>query len=108
MGLLRWRLPGRRSHRKVNYDPKKGVRQIMVKSTKSLVRLGLAGALCALAGCAGMKKTQVARAGGPPPLVQDCAIVTIGSPTKYACNDKTYTSFDLAKLRLEWEKSHGG
>lgn len=76
----------------------------MVKSTKWLVRLGLAGALTALAGCAGVIEPQVA---GGPPRVQDCGIVTIGSPTKYACNNKTYTSFDLTKLRLDWEKTHG-
>ena len=29
----------------------------------------------------------------PPPLVQNCGIVSISSPTKYACNGKTYTSF---------------
>jgi hypothetical protein len=40
-------------------------------------------------------------------MVQNCGIVSIGSPTKYACNGKTYTSFELLKLRLAWEKEHG-
>ncbi len=40
-----------------------------------------------------------------PPRVQDCGIVTVGSPTKYVCNGKVYTTFELAKLRLGQEKS---
>ena len=40
------------------------------------------------------------------PHVQDCAIVAISSPTKYACNGKVYTSFQLAKLRLDEEKKY--
>jgi hypothetical protein len=40
---------------------------------------------------------------GAPPLVQNCAIVSISSPTRYACNGKVYTSFELAKLREEWQ-----
>jgi hypothetical protein len=41
-------------------------------------------------------------------LVQrDCAIVTISSPTRYACDGKVYTSFDLEKQRLAWETSEG-
>jgi len=38
------------------------------------------------------------------PRVQDCAIVSISSPTRYACNGKVYTSFQLAKMRMEEEK----
>ena len=40
------------------------------------------------------------------PRVEDCAIVAISSPTKYACNGKVYTSFQLAKLRLDEEKKY--
>jgi hypothetical protein len=33
--------------------------------------------------------------------VQDCGIVAISSPSRYACPDgKVYTSFDLARARL--------
>jgi len=42
----------------------------------------------------------------PVPRVEDCAIVAISSPTKYACNGKVYTSFQLAKLRLEEEQKY--
>lgn len=41
---------------------------------------------------------QAAGKDGPPPQVEDCGIVGIGSPSKYACNGKVYTSFALAKL----------
>jgi hypothetical protein len=40
------------------------------------------------------------------PRVEDCAIVAISSPTRYACNGKVYTSFQLAKLRMEEEKKY--
>lgn len=45
---------------------------------------------------------------GAPPRVQDCGIVSISSPTKYACNGKVYTTFELVKLREDWTKNHGG
>jgi len=41
---------------------------------------------------------------GPPPKVEECAMTNSGSPTKYVCNGKTYTSFDLAKMRTDYEK----
>ncbi len=34
-----------------------------------------------------------------PPRVQNCGIVAISSPSKFACNGKVYTSFQLAELR---------
>jgi len=40
------------------------------------------------------------------PRVEDCAIVAISSPTRYACNGKVYTSFQLAKLRMDEEKKY--
>ena len=80
------------------------------------MRLGLAVATIALAGCAEMPSflgggpppQQMAGGDVPPPMVQNCGIVSIASPTKYACDGKVYTSFDLLKLRLAWEKSHAG
>lgn len=88
---------------------------MVVNSKSEFVRRGLTIAMIALAGCAwmqnpggGASSQQVSKTESPPPMVQDCGIVTIGSPTKYACHGKTYTSFDLAKLRLDWEKNHGG
>jgi len=40
------------------------------------------------------------------PRVEDCAIVAISSPTRYACNGKVYTSFQLAKMRMDDEKKY--
>ena len=86
----------------------------MFRRRKKLVRLSVAAALVAISGCAWMQRPggapqeQMADTDVPPPMVQNCGIVTIGSPTKYACNGKTYTSFELLKLRQDWEKTHGG
>ncbi len=35
------------------------------------------------------------------PVVQDCGIVAISSPPKYACGAKVYTAFQLAKMRAD-------
>jgi len=85
-----------------------------VERKREILRRGLAVATIVLAGCAGMNGgsrgsyQQDAAADRPPPMVQNCGIVGIGSPTKYACDGKVYTSFDLLKLRQDWEKNHGG
>jgi hypothetical protein len=36
-----------------------------------------------------------------PPRVENCGIVAVSSPTKYVCNGKVYTSFELTNLRRE-------
>jgi hypothetical protein len=41
----------------------------------------------------------------PPPLVQDCGLVAISTPARYACNGKTYTSFQLTKIRADYAKN---
>jgi hypothetical protein len=41
---------------------------------------------------------------GPPPNVADCTVVSVGSPQKYVCNGKQYTSFDLERMREEYQK----
>jgi hypothetical protein len=40
------------------------------------------------------------------PRVEDCAILAISSPSKFVCNGKVYTSFELAKLRMDEEKKY--
>jgi hypothetical protein len=42
----------------------------------------------------------------PVPKVQDCGIVTISTPCKYICNGKTYTTYQLTKLRMDEEKKY--
>ena len=41
---------------------------------------------------------------GPPPKVQDCGQTSAATPAKYVCNGKAYTSFDLYKMRKDYEK----
>lgn len=69
--------------------------------------------IAALAGCETMQSTftpawtpgQTAGA-AQVPRVQDCVIMNVSSPTKYVCNGKTYTSFQLAKIRMDEEKKY--
>ena len=73
--------------------------------TRTLGAAGLALLAGSLAGCTSI----LPQSGwgptppGAPPLVQNCGIVGISSPTRYACNGKVYTTFDLEKQRLAWE-----
>jgi hypothetical protein len=41
---------------------------------------------------------------GPPPKVADCIMIQMSSPAKYVCNAKVYTSFQLARMRADYEK----
>lgn len=40
------------------------------------------------------------------PLVAECGVFNISTPTRYACNGKVYTAYQLAKLRAEEEKKY--
>jgi hypothetical protein len=90
-------------------------KQMTGKIKESLWRLAPAAAAIAVAGCSAMPSfgrsapTHIASsaAPNPPPRVQNCGIVSIGSPTKYVCNDKVYTSFELVDLQQDWDKDHG-
>ncbi len=73
----------------------------------------LAGLAIAAVGCSTIRPPSMSAAsknaeGAGPPLVQNCAIVGISSPSKYACGGKVYTSFQLLKLRQEWEQAPRG
>ena len=41
----------------------------------------------------------------PPPLVQECGIVSISTPARYACRGKVYTSWQLLKMRTDYAKN---
>ncbi|MGH7780655.1 MAG: hypothetical protein ACREQR_12590 [Candidatus Binataceae bacterium] len=41
----------------------------------------------------------------PPPNIHDCGIVSIGSPSKYVCTGKVYTSRQITQMRADWENS---
>lgn len=46
---------------------------------------------------------------GPPPNVQDCEVIGQGSPNKFICPDgKTYTSFQLSRMRSSYKNNGGG
>jgi len=47
-----------------------------------------------------------AKPGDPPPKVENCAVVTISTPAKYACNGKVYTTYELQHLREKWEAAN--
>jgi hypothetical protein len=50
----------------------------------------------------GMRLTATQKSVEPPSWirVQDCALVAVSSPTRYACPDgKVYTSFELSRAR---------
>jgi hypothetical protein len=77
-----------------------------------------AAAVCALAlalsGCAGSsiirpftssQAPAVAANSNPVPRVQDCIVVAIGTPSKFVCNGKTYTSHELRKMREQAAQS---
>jgi hypothetical protein len=49
---------------------------------------------------------QAQAAATPIPDVHDCAMLSVGSPSKFQCDGKTYTSFQLAKMRMDAEKKY--
>jgi hypothetical protein len=82
----------------------------------SVLALGLAGAGCA------SSASNSSRAADPPdppqaslktaatsasaPKVQECGVVAISSPPKYACDGKVYTAMQLAKVRIDQAKKY--
>ena len=71
----------------------------------------LAAAMTALcAGCAGVSMptmlSPATTAESGTPHVQKCGVVSISSPSKYVCDGKVYTTFQLAKLRADETKKY--
>ncbi len=85
-------------------------------SRVGVVAIVLCAAMAAIgAGCAEVSSpatlmtpatTGQAAAGKDDPRVQNCAVVSIGSPSKYACGGKVYTTFQLAKMREEAKQKY--
>jgi hypothetical protein len=42
----------------------------------------------------------------PVPRVQNCAVLNTGTPSRFVCDGKVYTSFQLAKLREDEAKKY--
>lgn len=89
----------------------------MEKARRFLTSAGILSCFLALSGCAGFgpPQTVIVRDSGsggvqtatqPVPRVQDCAVLQVGSPSRFACNGKIYTSFQLAKLREDQAKGY--
>lgn len=80
----------------------------MKGETHRLRPFGAAAMLLALSGCSMMGPSAVssryASASPPPPLVQNCGLIAISTPSRFVCNGKVYTTFELLKLREDWEK----
>ena len=70
--------------------------------------LGSALMIASAAGCASVSTTSTQTAGATPTRVEDCGLVAISSPSRFACNGKTYTTFQIAKARLAEEKKNAG
>jgi hypothetical protein len=66
------------------------------------------GAATTIAGCAvyGPTSNQAVAGRTPIPLVQNCAVIQTGTPSRFACNGKVYTSYQLAKLREDEAKRY--
>lgn len=91
--------------------------QMRLKINSQIGRVVIAAGLIAvtLAGCSSMGSKSSGsfpppgaamangKPTGPPPKVEECGLTNSGSPTKYVCNGKTYTTFQLYKMRTDYE-----
>ncbi len=87
----------------------------MEKLNTLLTAGAIAMGLTALSGCATVSSlsgrsqapgetTQVAAK--PIPRAQNCGVLDAGTPTRFVCDGKVYTSYQLAKLREEEAKRY--
>ena len=87
----------------------------MEKLDTLLTASAIAMGLTALSGCAtisSLSATSLAPRGATQvaakaiPRVQNCGVLDAGTPTRFVCNGKVYTSYQLAKLREEEAKRY--
>ena len=76
----------------------------MKRLSSRFARGALVLAMVATAGCAMMSQSSGSEAKAqaaptPVPYVQNCVEISVGSPSKFVCNGKTYASFQLAIIR---------
>ena len=80
------------------------------KITSVLPAIAFCAAMAALgAGCAEVAPATAPATGTTAqaaPRIWDCGLVSSGSPSKYVCNGKVYTTFQLAKIRLDEIKKY--
>jgi hypothetical protein len=72
-------------------------------------------ALVILAGCARTTAPSVVEQAGSSvgtvaksvPRVQDCGVLDAGTPSRFVCSGRVYTSYQLAKLREDEARKYG-
>jgi hypothetical protein len=83
---------------------------IKARVKSGISTLALCAATAALGGgCADISMPTMATpatASATAPAVQECAMLGPGTPTKYVCGGKVYTSYQLAKLRQDEIKKY--
>jgi hypothetical protein len=80
-----------------------GRKSVKIITCARLALLGVAALTAALAcGCASMNP---APSPGTP-YVQNCGVLNTGTPSRFVCNGKVYTSFQLAKIREDQAKKY--
>ncbi len=88
----------------------------MARIKQRLASAVIGGALVTLGGCASFTSLSTGnwRTGGttsqasaqPVPRVQDCGVLQTGTPSRFVCNGKVYTSFQLATFREDAAKKY--
>ena len=79
-----------------------------------LMSIRFASSLILLAGCAAASPESSSGSAANAsqaihtriPRVADCGVLNTGSPSRFVCDGKVYTSFQLAKLREEEAKKY--
>lgn len=83
---------------------------------RCLQSTGIVTCFLVFGGCAGFGPSPVITqnpgsgavqvAAQPAPRVQDCGVIQTGTPSRFACDGKVYTSYQLAKLREDEAKRY--
>lgn len=89
----------------------------MKRTEKLCATITIASALMALAGCSNIAAKSTVEHGPPAtisaqpirpvPRVQNCGVLDAGTPSRFVCDGKVYTSYQLAKLREDEAKKYG-
>jgi hypothetical protein len=85
----------------------------MKRGNSHLARAAGVLMLLAMAGCSlmsgsssGTSAQTAGAAATPVPYVENCVETHVGSPSKFVCNGKSYTSFQLALIREKEAKKY--
>jgi len=78
-----------------------------MRKSPTLLAIGGCALLMAFSACSGTSmhwrttgpETSAVTAGDLAPKVQDCIAINTGTPSKYVCGGRVYTSHELRKMR---------